>query len=80
MTGTVMPPRRTALNPTVKVCQGAGMVAGLEIWRTDAGKFVLADHTADGRFADDIKTWNSSVAASLNVPSRKKAKDAAKPQ
>ena len=65
------------------VCKGAGMIAGLEIWVT-AGtttggakkQFILVDKSGDGRFATDVQQWNS--AASLNTPSPRKRKDAAK--
>jgi hypothetical protein len=37
---------------------GAGMTAGLEIWRQGT-QFVLVDRSADGRFADDVITWGA---------------------
>lgn len=43
---------------------GAGMVAGLEIWRAD-GRFWLWDRNPDGRFATDVTAWNGA-AGSLN--------------
>lgn len=35
---------------------GAGMTAGLEIWK-QGDRLVLVDRSADGRFADDVTTW-----------------------
>ena len=69
------------------VCKGAGMIAGLEIWTTVGTtvgtttggakkQFILVDKSGDGRFATDVQQWNS--AASLNTPSPRKRKDAAK--
>ena len=40
------------------VSVGAGMTAGLEIWR-QGDRLVLVDRSADGRFADDVRTWDS---------------------
>jgi hypothetical protein len=40
------------------VSVGAGMTAGLEIWR-QGDRLVLVDRSADGRFADDVVTWDS---------------------
>ena len=37
---------------------GAGMTAGLEIWR-QGDRLVLVDQSTDGRFADDVRTWDS---------------------
>ncbi len=52
------------------------MTAGLEIRRL-ADKFVLIDNSTDGRFADDVATWNETVAG-LNGSPTKKTKDAKK--
>ena len=39
------------------VSVGAGMTAGLEIWK-QGDRLVLVDRSADGRFADDVRTWD----------------------
>jgi hypothetical protein len=55
------------------VGKGAGITAGLEIWRTTTGAFVLQDMTPDAVFATDVATWN------IQPPKRsatKKRKDA----
>jgi len=50
-----------ALVPT-KISAGAGITAGLELWRlTPTGPFVLADRSSDGRFATDVATWNAGA-------------------
>jgi hypothetical protein len=54
---------------------GGGMIAGLETWRI-GDKFVLVDRSSDGRFAEDVATWNA--AAGLNATAHKKLKDATK--
>jgi hypothetical protein len=54
---------------------GNGMTLGLEIWRV-GDKFVLADRSADGRFADDVGIWNTAVG--LNATALRKLKDATK--
>lgn len=54
---------------------GNGMTTGLEIWRV-GDKFVLADRSDDGRFADDVRIWNTAVG--LNATALKKLKDATK--
>ena len=54
---------------------GGGMIAGLETWRV-GDKFVLVDRSPDGRFADDVATWNAAVG--LNATALKKLKDATK--
>jgi hypothetical protein len=41
-----------------RVSAGAGMVAGLELWRGVDGLLELRDLSADGRFADDVATWS----------------------
>jgi hypothetical protein len=67
-----MPPA-TKSAARVRVCAGAGMTAGLEIWRAADGTFTLHDASADGRFADDVATWG----ASLKPTTTKKRKNAA---
>lgn len=54
---------------------GGGITAGLETWRV-GDKFVIVDKTTDGRFADDVITWNTAVG--LNATAIKKLKDATK--
>jgi hypothetical protein len=54
---------------------GGGITEGLETWRV-GDKFVLVDRSPDGRFADDVGTWNSAVG--LNATALKKLKDATK--
>jgi hypothetical protein len=66
----------TTLADAIPVSKGAGMTAGLEIRRL-ADKFVLIDNSTDGRFADDVATWNETVAG-LNGSPTKKTKDAKK--
>lgn len=59
--------------PIACVGKGAGITAGLEIWRTTNGMFVLQDMTPDAVFATDVATWN------IQPPKRsatKKRKDA----
>lgn len=59
--------------PVACVGKGAGITAGLEIWRTTNGTFVLQDMTPDNVFATDVTTWN------IQPPKRtatKKRKDA----
>jgi hypothetical protein len=72
-----MPPVRT---PPVRVSCGAGMTAGLEIWRIGAA-VALYDRSPDSRFAADVATWNApldkKVVASLNAAATKHSKDAA---
>jgi hypothetical protein len=57
------------------VSKGAGMVAGLEVWRQQ-GKFILVDQSTDSRFASDVALWNTS--AGLNASTTKKTKNAKK--
>lgn len=74
-----MPPKKQneQKNQEIKslVSKGAGMVAGLEVWRQQ-DKFVLVDQSTDGRFASDVALWNTS--AGLNAPAAKKGKNAKK--
>ena len=56
------------------VSKGNGMIAGLEIWRSQ-GKFILVDSSTDGRFASDVSTWTTG---GLNTRPIKKRKDAKK--
>ena len=57
------------------VSKGAGMVAGLEVWRQN-GKFILIDQSTDSRFDSDVALWATS--AGLNSPTTKKGKNAKK--
>lgn len=57
-----------------RISAGAGITAGLEIWRIGA-KLVLVDRSPDGRFAGDVNTWNT--AAGLNAATTLLLKDAA---
>jgi len=57
-------PQKPNTTPILLISQGAGMTAGLEIWRYGT-KFLLHDRTADKRFATDVATWNSALG--LNV-------------
>jgi hypothetical protein len=64
-----------------RVSRGAGITVGLEIWTISSGSrdtqkssFVLVDTSPDGRFADDVTTWNSAVG--LNAKTLKQLKDA----
>lgn len=72
-----MPPRRIIKKvPTVAplegpITQGAGMTAGLELWRL-GNVFVLRDTTADERFAADVEIWNTG--AGLNETERNRIK------
>ena len=74
-------PKKAAvtLADAVPPSKGAGMTAGLEICRL-GDKFILIDHSADARFADDVATWNDAATVSfgLNPTTTKKTKDAAK--
>lgn len=64
-----------AAAPTAeRVSTGAGITAGLEIWRVGT-KLVLVDRSPDGRFAGDVTTWNT--AAGLNAATTLLLKDAA---
>ena len=64
-TATAKKPRKGASTTTAPpiptlVSTGAGMTAGLELWRSSStGPFILVDTTADGRFATDVATWNT---------------------
>jgi hypothetical protein len=51
------------------------MTTGLEMWCI-GDKIVLTDRSADGRFAEDVSTWNNAVG--LNGTALKKLKDATK--
>jgi hypothetical protein len=59
----------------VLVSQGAGMTAGLEIWRFHQ-RLLLVDRSTDSRFATDVAEWNAAVG--LNAVALKRVKDAAK--
>jgi len=71
------PIKPTDLSQAIPISKGAGMTAGLEIHRLN-NTFVLVDSTPDNRFAADVAEWNATAAASLNVSSPKKNKDAKK--
>jgi len=43
------------------VSKGAGMIAGLELWR-QKGKFLLVDTSPDKRFAVDVDQWTAAVS------------------
>jgi hypothetical protein len=48
--------------PPVKISTGAGITAGLELWKqSPTGPFFLVDTTPDGRFATDVATWNAAA-------------------
>jgi hypothetical protein len=70
-------PKTIDLSQAIPISKGAGMTAGLEIHRLN-NTFVLVDSTPDNRFAADVAEWNTTAAASLNVPNPKKNKDAKK--
>jgi len=65
------------------VSKGTGMIAGLDIWRSN-GKFLLVDSSSDSRFASDVGVWNclqkgaKTSAVGLNTRPIKKRKDAKK--
>ena len=61
--------------PITKISEGAGMTAGLELWRYGT-QFVLHDRSADNRFATDVTTWNTAL--SLNVSDIEYIKNATK--
>ena len=69
----IMPPRAAPPNVHGPLTRGAGMTAGLELWRVGA-TYVLVDRSADGRFANDVATWNA--AAGLKPAALKHLKDA----
>lgn len=73
-----MPPRKvaTAIAPPTRVAAGAGITAGLEMWRTADGVMILVDKSSDQRFAADVASWNTGAAAGLNAAATKKLKDA----
>lgn len=63
-----MPPRRRAATAAAAphlVSAGAGMVAGLELWRAE-GRLWLYDRSSDGRFAADVAAWAAAATGSLN--------------
>ena len=72
-----MPPRKATtipILPPVRLSTGAGITAGLEVWRVGR-LLVLYDRSPDGRFADDVERWNT--AAGLNTAHTLLLKDAA---
>jgi len=56
------------------ISRGAGITAGLEIWRVKT-MLALVDRSPDGRFATDVATWNKAVVG-LNAAALKNLKDA----
>jgi hypothetical protein len=71
-----MPPRRVKKAAAMPQCisRGAGMTAGLEIWRVGTTLY-LYDRTADNRFAADIATWTAATGG-LNAATLQIIKDA----
>ena len=51
------------------VSKGAGMIAGLELWRRD-GRFVLVDTSPDNRFAADVEKWVVTATAKAAVTAK----------
>ena len=49
------------------------MTAGLELWRVGS-TYVLVDRSSDGRFTNDVATWNA--ACGLKPSDTKRLKDA----
>ncbi len=66
-------PRKATAAVATQITAGAGITAGLELWRIGTA-FVFRDTTADHRFAPDVTAWNT--AANLNAASLKSFKDA----
>jgi hypothetical protein len=75
-----MPPKtaktikKAAVPKPARVAAGAGITAGLELWRVGT-TFVLHDRSTDSRFASDVTTWGA--AANLNATTLQSIKDAA---
>jgi hypothetical protein len=73
-----MPPKKSPPSTPVKIAlvsEGAGVTAGLEIWRFGV-QFLLFDRSPDGRFTADVMCWNSAVG--LNMKHTKLFKNATK--
>ena len=73
---STMPPRKIAAAKPIRVATGAGITAGLEVWRSPEGRMLLIDRSPDARFAADVASWNAGAAAGLNATATKKLKDA----
>lgn len=71
-----MPPRKVAAAKPTHIATGAGITAGLEVWRSSDGHMLLIDRSPDNRFAADVSSWNAGAAAGLNATATKKLKDA----
>jgi hypothetical protein len=77
-----MPPKKvvkkvvtvTPATAPLRISCGSGITAGLEMWRVGP-TIVLYDRSPDGRFADDVESWNT--AAGLNAACALLLKDAA---
>ena len=76
-----MPPKKVIkkspeipATPPLRLSTGSGITAGLEMWRVGR-TVVLYDRSPDGRFADDVESWNT--AAGLNAACALLLKDAA---
>ena len=70
---------KKSIRITEIVSAGAGITAGLEIWRYGT-QFILYDRSPDGRFASDVHTWNSAVGLNdtdIEYLKDAKSKDAA---
>lgn len=63
--------------PVKHVSNGVGLTAGLQLWQSSEGSYVLVDTSADGRFANDEALWLAAMSPSLKPASLKKVKDAA---
>jgi hypothetical protein len=66
-----------AQQPVRHVSNGVGLTAGLQLWQSSEGSYVLVDTSADGRFANDEALWLAAMSPSLKPASLKKVKDAA---
>lgn len=60
-----------------RLTAGAGMTAGLEIWRVGT-TLHLFDRSPDGRFAADVATWTVATGG-LNAANLQIIKDAGSP-
>jgi hypothetical protein len=66
-----------AQQPVRHVSNGVGLTAGLQLWQSSEGSYVLVDTSADCRFANDEALWLAAMSPSLKPASLKKVKDAA---
>jgi len=71
------PKATKAQQPVKHVSNGVGLTAGLQLWQSSEGSYVLVDTSADGRFANDEALWLAAMSPSLKPASLKKVKDAA---